>query len=126
MLLSKCCIAPPQNNQELFKHVFRELNTTADACASRAHDVTSFCEVLVPVECWPRKLCAHFDGSKRGTAGATGYAIFGVPPAGPNILLCKGGRIISGYSRSSTWVEAHALRHLISELRHMLPHYQVR
>ena len=105
-------------HDNLFKHVFRELNADADAAASLAYDVSSFEEFLVPRELWPLNLLAAFDGSRSSVSrSSVGICVYEVTLSRERKLLYRAGRVLSGPCNSSTWAEAMALRMLAVQLR---------
>ena len=66
------CIAPRMPYADWFRHVFRERNKAADELANRAMDngySTSWANLDARSNM--RKLCAHFDGGKRGSHAAS-------------------------------------------------------
>ena len=74
-------IAPRVVSTDWFRHVYRERNKAADELCNRAMD-NGTSATWINTECRSQlvKICAHFDGGKRGdTAAACGWHLQGSP-----------------------------------------------
>ena len=65
-------VRPRENTTDFCRHIYRELNTTADSLAGK------YCNdsMLLPYDIPAIRTRAFFDGSRKGDKAASGWAVF--------------------------------------------------